>query len=108
MTGYAKNRTTRLYLRTSGRGGGGLVNIVGARLAGELPLLELRCQFHTTPASQVQQTGTRQLRAMLSQRLAAPFSTLLQLAGSCDCSAWISRVLGAGRVADRSGALQHY
>ncbi|KAF6261418.1 hypothetical protein COO60DRAFT_1459165 [Scenedesmus sp. NREL 46B-D3] len=52
MTGYAKNRTTRLYLRTSGRGGGGLVNIVGARLAGELPLLELRCQFHTTPASQ--------------------------------------------------------
>jgi hypothetical protein len=53
VTSYEKKHTTRLYMVCSSKSGMGLIDIVGARKAGELPLLELRCQFHSVPVPQV-------------------------------------------------------
>uniref|UniRef100_A0A383WPH1 MYND-type domain-containing protein n=1 Tax=Tetradesmus obliquus TaxID=3088 RepID=A0A383WPH1_TETOB len=52
VTSYVEKRTSRLYMRAAGSAGEGLIDIVNARQAGELPLLELRCQFHSTPVPQ--------------------------------------------------------
>jgi hypothetical protein len=50
---FEKGRTSRLYLKGPGKAGSGLIDIVGARQARDLPLLELCCQFHSTPVPQV-------------------------------------------------------
>uniref|UniRef100_A0A383WQF5 MYND-type domain-containing protein n=1 Tax=Tetradesmus obliquus TaxID=3088 RepID=A0A383WQF5_TETOB len=52
VTGYVEQDISRLQMRAAGTAGEGLIAIVGARQAGELPLLELRCQFFTGPVPQ--------------------------------------------------------